>query len=201
MLSRCPALRLDAGTRVAPGELARASLLMVEDGVTAIATGPERAGRPMTFGIFRSGDLLVPPREGERLAALTAAVVTLLTPLVYRALLSRPGAAALVVDRLVDAVRDRQESLAQFGAVEHVNRVREKLIQLARAHGRVASDGVRLDLPLTHELIAQTTGSARETVTAAIAELRREGFLVRDGRSYRLTVPPELLELRLASTA
>jgi CRP-like cAMP-binding protein len=80
-----------------------------------------------------------------------------------------------------------------------VKRVREKLLQLARTHGRVASDGVHLDLPLTHELIAQTTGSARETVTAAIAELTREGFLVRDGRDYRLTIPPELLELGVAT--
>jgi CRP-like cAMP-binding protein len=82
------------------------------------------------------------------------AVVTLLPQLVGRALLSRRAAAAVVAERL--------------------ERVRQKLLQFARAHGRVASDGVHLDLPLTHELIAQTTGSARETVTAATAERRRE---------------------------
>jgi hypothetical protein len=38
-------------------------------------------------------------------------------------------------------------------------------------------------------------------VTAAIAELQREGFLAREGRSYRLTVPPELLDAMLARTA
>jgi CRP-like cAMP-binding protein len=201
VLSRCPRLRLEAGTRLPPDELARASLLVVEDGVAAIVAEPAPGTRPMTLALSRAGDLLVPPREGERLAALTEARLTLLTPLVCRALLSRPAAAAVLVDRLVEAVRDRQESLAQFGAVEHVRRVREKLLQLARTHGRVASDGVHLDLPLTHELIARMTGSARETVTAAISELTREGFLVREGRRYRLTVPPELLDLRLAAGA
>ena len=174
-------------------------MLVVESGRAAITTCPEHEWRQMTVAISRPGELVVPPREGECLVALGDTVVTLLPRLVCRALLSRPATAAVVVDQLVDAVLDRQESLAQFGAVEHVKRVREKLLQLARTHGRVASDGVHLDLPLTHELIAQTTGSARETVTAAIAELRREGFLVRDGRNYRLTIPPELLELRVAT--
>jgi CRP-like cAMP-binding protein len=167
---------------------------VVEDGIVAIATSPESEGRPMTVAIARGGDLLVPPHEGECLWAPTDAVVTLLPTPVVQALLARPAAARVVVERLIDAVVDRQQSLAQFGAVEHATRVREKLLQLARAHGRVAADGVHLDLPLTHDLIAQTTGSARETVTVAIAELSREGFVVRDGRHYRLTVPPEALD-------
>jgi CRP-like cAMP-binding protein len=148
----------------------------------------------MTVAIARAGELLVSPRAGECLWAPADAVVTLLPPLVLQALLSRPETALVLLERLIDAVVDRQQSLAQFGAVEHATRVREKLLQLARTHGRVAADGVHLDLPLTHDLIAQTTGSARETVTVAIAELRREGFVVRDGRRYRLTVPPELLD-------
>jgi CRP/FNR family transcriptional regulator, cyclic AMP receptor protein len=201
VLARCPTLRLEAGSRLGAARLSRASFVVVEAGVAAIATSAEHGRRATTLAIARAGDLLVPPGETEVLAALTAAVVTLLPLLVLRALLARPAAAAVIVERLADAVHDRQESLAQFGAVEHVRRVRAKLLQLARTHGRVSSDGVRLDLPLTHELIAQTTGSARETVTAAIAELQREGFLVRDGRSYRLTVAPELLDAMLARTA
>ena len=68
-----------------------------------------------------------------------------------------------------------------------------KLLQLARAHGKVVRDGVRLDLPLTHELLGEMVGSARETVTWALAELSKEGFVAREGRSYRLIVPPDLL--------
>jgi CRP-like cAMP-binding protein len=63
-------------------------------------------------------------------------------------------------------------------------------MQLPRAHGRVTRAGIQLDLPLTQELLAQTTGSARETVSYALA---REGFVVREGRRYRITVAPELL--------
>jgi CRP/FNR family transcriptional regulator len=104
-----------------------------------------------------------------------------------------PGAAAALVEALAEQLRERQESLAQFSSVRHVERVRDKLLQLARAYGRVVPGGVRLDLPLTHELVGELVGSARETVTWAFAELSREGFVRRDGRSYRLAVAPEAL--------
>jgi CRP-like cAMP-binding protein len=193
VVARCPKVRLEPGAWLGPEGLSRAALLVVERGTAAITTHPCRERRRMTVAIAGSGDILVPPREGEYLTALSGVVVTALTPIAYRALIARPAAAAALVERLAEAVLDRQESIAQFAAVEHVNRVREKLLQLARSHGRVATDGVHLDLPLTHDLIAQTTGSARETVTWAIAELRREGFVVREGRRYRLTVPPDTL--------
>ena len=194
VLARCPRLSLPVGSRRGAVELASPALVVLESGSAAITTSPGRGRRRMTLAIARPGDVLVPPHEGQQLAALSDAVLTLLPPLALHALVRRPSAAVALVERLADAVLDRQESIAQFAAVEHVNRVREKLVQLARTHGRVASEGVHLDLPLTHELIAQTTGSARETVTWAIGELTREGFLVREGRRYRLTVAPEALD-------
>jgi len=193
VVARCPRLRLAAGSRLTGAELASQAFLVVEAGVAAIAATRDGGRREMTVAIAGAGDILVPPSEGEELAALSELTLTAVTPLAYRVLLACPAGAAALVERLTEAVLDRQESIAQFAAVEHVERVRDKLLQLARAHGRVTSEGVHLDLPLTHRLIAQTTGSARETVTWAVAELSREGFLVREGRRYTLTVPPELL--------
>jgi DNA-binding IclR family transcriptional regulator len=37
------------------------------------------------------------------------------------------------------------------------------------------------------------TGSARETVTRALDELQREGFVVRRGRTYSLQLRPDEL--------
>jgi DNA-binding GntR family transcriptional regulator len=41
--------------------------------------------------------------------------------------------------------------------------------------------------------LARTLGSARETVTLSLRELEREGFLVRERRSYRLCIAPDVL--------
>jgi CRP-like cAMP-binding protein len=94
---------------------------------------------------------------------------------------------------LRDAVADRQESLAVFGYVSHVDRVRAKLLQLARRHGRVTPAGVAIDLPLTHDLVGRMVGSARETVTVAVRDLTAEGFLSREGGRFVLAIPPDAL--------
>ena len=51
-----------------------------------------------------------------------------------------------------------------------------------------------MDLPLTHELLGQTVGSARETVTSALRTLEQEGFLIREGRLYQLMISPEIFD-------
>jgi CRP-like cAMP-binding protein len=69
--------------------------------------------------------------------------------------------------------------------------VRRKLLQLARNYGRVVRDGIRIDFPISHMVIADMVGSSRETVTRALDELQRDGFVARRGRSYRLLVTPD----------
>ncbi len=117
------------------------------------------------------------------------------TPGVLRGLLQLPSAAGEIVEALLEALRERQESLAQFANVVHAERLRGKLLQLARTHGAVVSGGVRVDLPLTHELLGQAVGSARETVTSALRTLEQEGFLIREGRLYQLMISPEIFDL------
>ena len=193
LLAACASLTLRAGDVRGADDFPEAALLVVETGVVVIASAA-RAKRRIVLSFCSSGTLLPALRSDEQLAALADSTVISLTPKVLRALLQLPAAAAEIVDALLDALHERHESLAQFANVIHAERLRGKLLQLARRHGTVVSGGVRVELPLTHELLGQAVGSARETVTSALGALEREGFLVRDGRLYRLTVAPEALE-------
>jgi CRP-like cAMP-binding protein len=94
---------------------------------------------------------------------------------------------------MADAVRSAQARLAVFGSVSPHERVREQLLELARRHGRVRSDGVLLDLPLTHKMLAWMVGLARKTVTVAVGRLEQDRFLTRTARGYLLDVPAESL--------
>src|SRR5439155_26337439 len=140
------------------------------------------------------GMVLPPPSGGEQLVALADSTLIGVTADVQRAMLELPATAEAIVAALLEALRERQESLAQFANVAHAERLREKLLQLGRIHGKVVADGVRIELPLTHELLGQAVGSARETVTSALRALEREGFLAREGRLYRLMISPEILD-------
>jgi CRP/FNR family transcriptional regulator len=133
------------------------------------------------------------PVLDEVLAALVPTRVRLVTPELRARLLQIPGAAALIFDALADTIRQKHQTIEALAHHHHLARVRAKLLQLAAEHGVVARDGIRLELPLTHALLAEMTGSARETVTRAIDELQEEGLVVRRGRSYRLTVDPNEL--------
>jgi CRP/FNR family transcriptional regulator len=106
-----------------------------------------------------------------------------------------PSTATALFKGLGNALRLRQDAASHFGSVRHVDRVRQKLLQLARQFGRVSPEGIRIEFPLTHDLLAEMVASARETVTRALDELQRSGFLARDGHSYRLLISPEALNI------
>jgi CRP/FNR family transcriptional regulator len=186
-------LTLHAGDVRSADDFSDATLLFVEAGIIVIASAA-RPKRRIVVSFCSPGTLLPSPHSDEQLAALADSTVILLGPRVLQSLLQLPSAASEIVDALLEALRERQESLAQFASVGHAERLRGKLLQLARTHGTVVSGGVRVELPLTHELLGQAVGSARETVTSALRTLEREGFLTREGRIYRLMISPEILD-------
>jgi CRP-like cAMP-binding protein len=192
LLSRCPRRRLRVGAVRDADDFPAASLLIVERGIVVIAAGGGSARR-IVLGFCSPGTLLAPLRRDEQLVALVDSVVVAVPSEVERTLLHVPAAAQVIVDSLLEELRERQQSLAHFGNVMHAERLRAKLLQLARSHGTAVAGGVEVELPLTHRLLGQSIGSARETVTAAVQALEREGFLTRAGRRYRLTISADAL--------
>jgi CRP-like cAMP-binding protein len=169
-----------------------AAFLVVDDGFVVIRSSSAGRRRLVT-SYAGAGALVTPPEPGEILLALVEARVTLVAEDVYADLLARPGVACLLSDALRSTLRQKHDSLANFGSSRPVERVERKLLQLAGDYGRVVADGVRLDFPVTHELLAEMIGSARETVSRSMDLLERSGFVVREGRTYRLRVNPGLI--------
>lgn len=183
---------LPAGSTSGVDAFGGVSFLVVEAGFVVIRTMiPGRRGVVTCHA--GAGALLTVPELDETLDALVEARVTLVSEATYAKLLADPRAATALSDALRSALRQKRDSLANFGSVRPVDRVERKLLQLAREHGRVVPDGIRLDFPITHELLAEMVGSARETVSRAIERLEATGFVVRAGRSYRLHVKPETI--------
>ena len=64
------------------------------------------------------------------------------------------------------------------------------LWHLADRWGQVSREGTRLNLDLTHELIARMVGAHRTSVTLALRKLAHEGRIARTGRTWVLLGPP-----------
>jgi CRP-like cAMP-binding protein len=175
-----------------------AGLVAVEEGFVLISTdtgnGNERPiNRRIVLATGHRGTLLVPPAPDERLEALTPSRITIVSADSLRVLLSFPSVAETIADAFAEALRESHATIRNCAYVLHSERVLEKLLQLARRYGRAVPGGVRVDFPLTHQLVADMVGSARETVSLALSELEREGFLQRQHHRYVLSIEPDEL--------
>jgi len=191
LLTGCPTIEIAAGEAYFRNSFDSAPLLVVERGFVVLRASFEQSSRSIVTCEAGPGRIILPPAEEEILSGLVESRLTALSPLVTGELMALPGAAQTLVEQLAASLGEKQENLSNFASARHIVRVRRKLLQLARSYGRVARDGVRIDFPVSHSLLAEMVGSSRETVTRAFDELQRTGFVARSGHSYRLLVSPE----------
>lgn len=193
ILAGSASVEIEPGVPYFRNSFPAATLLIVEDGFVVLRATFPRLGRSMITCEAATGSVLLPPSPEEALFGLGRSRVRAISAERREKLLGLPTAARKVVEQLTSALGERQEAIANLASTRHVERVRRKLLQLARGHGHVVRDGIRIDFPVSHALLAEMIGSSRETVTRAIDELQREGFVARSGSSYRLRALPESL--------
>ena len=109
-----------------------------------------------------------------------------------------------VIGALAVRAVERAQSLTVAFAIACMTGLNTRMLALlwtlADRWGRVGSDGVHLELPLTHQALARMSGATRPSVSTALKELEREGQLSRNAnRGYVLHGdPPEELTRGLA---
>ena len=195
ILAACPTVDVAAGEPYFRSSFPARTLLIVERGFAVLRVAPPRTNRSIITCEAGPGRVVLPPASEEVLFALVDSKLTVISPKALDALLALPAVAKTLLEQLAVTLRQKQEAIVTFGSTRHVERVRRKLLQLARSYGRVALDGVRIDFPLSHTLLADMVGSSRETVTRSLDELRRDGFVARQGHNYRLLVSPDCVAL------
>ena len=191
ILSGCPVFEIAAGEPHFEASFRNAVLLAVDQGFVVMRSTPAGLGRSIVTCDVGAGEILLPPAREEALFGLVESRLIGITANARDRLLQAPGAADTLFEQLAQTLARKHEALGNFAHTRHIERVRRKLLQLAENYGHVASDGIRIDFPVSHTLLADMIGSSRETVTRSLDELQRAGFVVRCGHTYRLLVAPE----------
>lgn len=139
-------------------------------------------GRPRTIGMLEDGDLLVRPLDGwaaagpqVRCFALEESLVHLVDRERMEAWMHEPVLAANIVRVMSAQIAERELAIAIALEPRVERRLLLKLRQLAERWGRVTPDGIRLDLRLTHQELANMVGAVRESVTIALGRLAEAG--------------------------
>jgi CRP-like cAMP-binding protein len=108
----------------------------------------------------------------------------------------QPWSKAVLQPGFADRLRERLRSLEAWAAMQARPSLERRLLGiltlLAEQFGRPTSEGVQIDVAITHHQLASAVGATRSTVTRLLGRLRRRGLLiaVRHGRSERYCLPP-----------
>ena len=179
LVSVATPVELLAGEDVAEQGVA-GSIGIVSAGRFAVVVDAEGA-RSRTIALVQEGDALVMPTEewqgapGARVVAATDSEVLVVTGALDEVVAIDAAAGAWLVRARAQAVADRELSAAIALEPRLERRLILKLRQLAERWGRVTPEGVRLDLRVTHQELADMVGAARESVTVAFGRLQDQG--------------------------
>lgn len=99
---------------------------------------------------------------------------------------SHPATALRVLQELSRRLRQADRVIGNLALLDVWGRVAGKLRELARADGVEAEDGVILRERPTQSEIAAMVGTSRETVSRAISEFTRRGFIQTSGKKMLL---------------
>ncbi|MEQ9092634.1 MAG: Crp/Fnr family transcriptional regulator [Miltoncostaeaceae bacterium] len=158
-----------------------AACCLVARGRLALTVFAEE-NRERTIGILEQGDVLVRPLAGwaatgprVRCFAIDDAVLGLVDDARIERWMEHPALARSLFAVMAQQIAERELAVAIALEPRVERRLLLKLRQLAGRWGRVTPDGVRLDLRLTHQELANMVGSARESVTIALGRLAESG--------------------------
>jgi CRP/FNR family cyclic AMP-dependent transcriptional regulator len=173
---------VDLSTMTASGSLG----LLMADGLLLrrVTVASRVAGE-----LFGPGDLLRPwdndvvPYTPLKISVdwlvLTPASVAVLDHEFTQRVARWPSISIAVMQRAAE----RAGRLALRTAIAQLTRVDTRLLLifwlLANRWGAVTPDGIRVQLPLTHEILAMLVGNQRPTVTLGLQKLAQQGLLIR----------------------
>ena len=111
-------------------------------------------------------------------------------------LLQHPQTALLIVRVLSCRLRVLGDVVINLISDDVRTRVLKMLVQLGSRCGIRSEQGLRLNLPLTHQEIADMIGTSRQTVTTVLGQLEREGLIKTEHHFIYLTDDTLLRQLR-----
>ncbi|HYC47427.1 MAG TPA: Crp/Fnr family transcriptional regulator [Burkholderiales bacterium] len=144
-------------------------------GLAEVARG---GGRVVSAQACEASDVLAVPQERFR-----------------SYLAAHPRVAQLSMQVLAHRLRVLGEMFVNLVADDVNTRLAKLILRLCSRYGTRVEGELRLNLPLTHQEIADMIGTTRQTVTTALSALKRKGVLTMEAHRVRIDSEERLHEL------
>ena len=175
-------------------------IFVVKEGVVKVFS-ISREGKSYTYDILGAGHLvgamayLLGEEHDSMAEALENTQVLAIPPAEFeRLLVSDPSFSVVVMRQLARTVRSLSGKMRDLSFLGVQERLKHGLVRLADEHGLVTEKGVKIDLDITHEEIGELVAANRATITTCLSELKRQGYLWKEGRRL-VIIPPEHIEI------
>ncbi len=174
-----------------PSEVADAVFLIARGLVKICHITPE--GKTSTLALIGTGELFGElalfdgGTRGEYVEALEPTTVIRIPSIALIQLMNRHPELAMGISKVVGHRRQRIERrLGHLLFTPNRQRLAHLLLDLAEQFGVATDEGIRLNLKLSHQDIANIIGTTRETVTILLGKMKSEGLV--DGRRQRVVL-------------
>lgn len=179
------------------------ALYMIRSGTVKVYRVAED-GREKTLALFGDGEFFgemalfdEEPRSAIAQTLGETTVYTMHRPEFLRILSANPPIALQIIRELSSRLRQTNAQVMDVVFRDVRARISRTLADLADRHGVLTEDGVRIDLKLTHQELANVVGTARETVSRMLAELQDAACITVDGRHLILLDQAKIEEYAL----
>lgn len=126
------------------------------------------------------------PRSASVVALERVAALELARNRFIGFLTARPRLHLALTRSLVARLRDSDHRSVDLATRPVATRLGRRLLRLVADHGRRTSDGIAIDLGLTHAELAASIGASREAVSHALARLRQEEVVTTGRRTVTI---------------
>ena len=157
-------------------------------------------GRRVTVGSIRSPGEMMGLAEilwgGERTcfaSAINSVSMVIVRKKKFEELLASHTILALKVARLLGArMRDAEAMIHEMVCWQAPGRLALMLLKMGDRCGMASKRGIRIDLQLTHEELANMVGTSRQTVTSLLNTFKADKSIEYEGRSAMVLDPDKL---------
>lgn len=169
------------------------------DAIFFVASGKLKAclsgegGREITLSLFREGDFFGEmsildgqPRSATIIAVEDSSLVILSRRDFVNHINSSPQTAINILAEMSLRLRKADEVIGNLALLDVYGRLAHILADMAENDGTTDGDAVIINKRPTHQELASMIGASRETVSRAIADFQRRGFISIDGKIMKL---------------
>jgi len=130
------------------------------------------------------------PRSANVITLEETELITLRRTEFLQLINNEPAIIMGLLDELAARLRKTDHQIGGLALLDATSRISRTLVRLAAEHGEETAEGLLVGQKITHQQLANMSGTTRETVTRVLKRLEGQGYITMRGR--QILIHPDI---------